>query len=97
MRKSLPPAALLLLGACTMGPNFTAPAPPPPQAGYAGDGAGRAALGQGPEQAWWTDFGSAELDALVERAIASNHSLAASRATLERARERINAARGRLL
>ncbi|HEX8058653.1 MAG TPA: efflux transporter outer membrane subunit [Novosphingobium sp.] len=97
MRKYLPLAALVLLGACTVGPNFTAPAAPPPQADYASDGAGRAALGEGPDRGWWTAFGSNELDALVDRAIANNHSLAASKATLERARERINAARGRTL
>ncbi len=89
--------SLLLLGACTMGPNFSAPAAPPPQAGYASDGGTRAALGEGPELTWWKAFGSADLDALVDRAIANNHSLAASKATLERARERINAARGRTL
>jgi NodT family efflux transporter outer membrane factor (OMF) lipoprotein len=97
MRKYLPLAALSLLGACTMGPNFTAPAAPPPRAGYASDGAGRAALGEGPGLAWWKAFGSSELDALVDRAIANNHSLAASKATLERARERIKAVRGRTL
>jgi len=102
MRKSLPftalpLAALGLLGACTVGPNFTPPAAPPPQAGYASDGAGRAALGEGPDRAWWKVFGSSDLDALVDRAIANNHSLAASKATLERARERIRAVRGKLL
>src|SRR3954470_7168908 len=97
MRNTLPLVTLALLGACTMGPNFTAPAAPPPQAGYASDGAGRAALGEGPELAWWKAFGSSELDALVDRAIANNHSLAASKATLERARQRINAVRGKML
>jgi NodT family efflux transporter outer membrane factor (OMF) lipoprotein len=97
MRNPLPLAALALLGACTVGPNFTAPAAPPPQAGYASDGAGRAALGEGPDLAWWKAFGSPELDSLVNRAIANNHSLAASKATLERAREQINAVRGRML
>lgn len=88
-------APALLLGACTMGPDFAPPAPPPPQAGYASDGAGRATLAQGPELQWWKAFGSEQLDALVERALASNQSLAASRATLERARERIAAVAGR--
>ena len=97
MRNILAPAAVVLLGACTVGPNFTAPAAPPPQAGYASDGGGRATLGEGPDLAWWKAFGSPELDALVNRAIANNHSLAASKATLERARERINAVRGRTL
>jgi NodT family efflux transporter outer membrane factor (OMF) lipoprotein len=97
MPKILPLAGLALLGACTAGPDFTRPAPPPPQAGYASDGAGRAIEGEGPAQAWWQAFGSAELDALVARAIAGNHSLAASMATLERAHEQIAAVRGRAL
>jgi NodT family efflux transporter outer membrane factor (OMF) lipoprotein len=97
MRNPILLAALALLGACTMGPDFAAPAPPPPQAGYAGSGAGRASLGQGPERAWWKAFASSELDGLVARAMASNHSLAASRATLERARQQIAAVRGRSL
>ena len=101
MRRYLALAAvtlpLALLGGCTVGPDFAAPAAPAPQQGYAGDGAGRAALGEGPQQAWWTAFGSPQLDALVARAIAANHSLAASRATLEKAREQIIAVRGRAL
>ena len=102
MRTPLPLAVLALLpltlsAACTMGPDFAVPAAPRPEAGYASNGSGRAALGEGPERAWWKAFGSSELDALVDRAIAGNHSLAASMATLERARERINAVRGRSL
>ena len=92
-----PLAALALLGACTVGPDHVAPAPPPPEAGYGADGGGRAILAEGPELAWWKAFGSAELDALVDRALAHNHSLAASRATLEDARQRIAAAAGRRL
>ena len=87
-------APLGLLAACTVGPNYVAPAPPPPQTGYASDGAGRAALGTGPELAWWTAFASPALDSLVATALAHNHTLAASRATLERAREHIRAVSG---
>jgi NodT family efflux transporter outer membrane factor (OMF) lipoprotein len=86
-----------LASACTVGPNFKAPAAPSVQAGYGDDGGGKAALGQGPELRWWTAFGSDPLDALVDRAILSNHSLEASRATLASARQRIAAVRGRSL
>ena len=88
---------LWLLGACTMGPDFEAPAPPPPQAGYADAGAARASLGEGAPREWWKAFGSPALDALVERALAHNQSLAASRATLTAAREQVLAANGRRL
>ena len=98
MPRSLKFAVLLapvgLLAACTVGPNYVAPAPPPPSAGYASDGSGRAVLGSGPELAWWTAFASPALDGLVETALAHNHSLAASKATLEKAREHIRAVSG---
>ena len=42
----------------------------------------RVVFGDGPEQRWWTAFGSPQLDALVDQAIAHNRSLAASNATL---------------
>lgn len=89
---------LLLAGGCsTVGPNFAPPAPPSSQAGYADDGGKRAALGEGPEAQWWKGFGSPQLDAFVARALTGNHSLAASRATLEQAHERIAAVAGRRL
>jgi len=91
-------APLLLLSACvTVGPDFEQPAAPGPEAGYGADGAGRAALGEGPGEEWWKQFQSADLDALVDRALERNHSLAASRQTLQAARERIAAMIGRTL
>lgn len=88
----------LLAGGCmTAGPDFTAPPAPSASAGYADDGGRRAVLNEGPEGQWWKVFGSAELDALVDRALVGNHSLAASRATLARARERIAAVAGKRL
>lgn len=90
-------SSLALLAACTTGPNFAAPAPPAPQAGYANVAPGRAELGKGPAARWWTAFRSPALDALVDRAIASNYSLAASNATLERARARLRSVAGQRL
>jgi NodT family efflux transporter outer membrane factor (OMF) lipoprotein len=88
-------SAALLPAGCTMGPNFSRPETPA-TAGYANLN-GRAALSEGPGLRWWEAFGSAELTGLVDRALANNHSLAASNATLERARERIAAVAGRRL
>jgi NodT family efflux transporter outer membrane factor (OMF) lipoprotein len=87
----------LLIGGCTVDPDFKTPAAPRPEAGYASDGGKRTALGEGPIETWWTAFGSPDLDALVARALSENHSLDASRATLEQARERIAAIAGRRL
>ena len=91
MRRLLPFVTLALLGGCTVGPNFAAPAPPPPEAGYASTGGGRVSLAEGPDLTWWKTFNSPELNALVDQALAHNHSLASSKATLEQARQRIAA------
>ena len=87
----------LMLGACKTGPNFAPPAPPAASAGYGASGAGRATLAEGPQGKWWEGFGSPELNALVERALANNPSLAASNATLEAARQRIREVAGHAL
>jgi NodT family efflux transporter outer membrane factor (OMF) lipoprotein len=89
-----------LLSACTVGPNFKGPATPASEgyaAGEAVKGAPAPAEGEGPVLRWWEAFNSPELNALVDRAIANNRSLAASNATLERARQRIAAVAGRRL
>ncbi|MBW8784732.1 MAG: efflux transporter outer membrane subunit [Novosphingobium sp.] len=85
------------LAACTVGPNFKAPAPPAPTAGYAPVATLRATFGEGPQLRWWETFGNPRLNALVERALAGNKSLEASNATLARARERIAAVAGQRL
>lgn len=90
-----------LLGGCTVGPKFERPSV------GATDGYAKIAKaprkapavvpGDGPGLRWWEDFHSPALTALVDRAIANNQSLAASNATLARARERIAAVAGRRL
>ncbi|HUD29733.1 MAG TPA: efflux transporter outer membrane subunit, partial [Novosphingobium sp.] len=87
---------LLAAGCTTVGPDYKAPGPLPEQVGYGGP-ARSATLGDGPDDQWWKAFASPQLDALVDRAIAGNHSLAASRATLERAQERVASVAGRRL
>ncbi len=89
--------AVFLLGACSAGRDFVAPAPPPAGSGYAGTPSDRAQLGNGPTGRWWEGFGSRDLDALVERALVNNQTLAASNATLEQARQQILAVAGRRL
>lgn len=96
LRKTATLLPLLLCAACTAGPNYAPPAPPSAEAGY-GATAARATLGEAARADWWTAFGNAELDALVAQALSGNHSLAASRATLEKARQQVAAAAGRQL
>jgi len=101
--KKLFPLALIAassLAACTVGPDFERPEPPAGDAYVAANeapaqaGGPAARQGEGPGPRWWAAFGSPELDALVDRAMAHNHSLAASDATLEQARQRIAAVAG---
>lgn len=97
----LPLLALGVAG-CTVGPDFHRPAAPkaatylaPDEAAATGGAGPRADYHAEPALRWWEAFGSAQLDALVDRAIANNQSLAASNATLERARQQIAAVAGR--
>lgn len=101
-RFSLAAPLLLLAGCASVGPDFHGPAPvggsyaPSPAA----PGAPVARLGEGPSAGaspWWSAFGSAQLDALVAKAMAGNRTLAASRATLAKANAHIRAVAGRQL
>ena len=87
------------LAGCTVGPDFARP-PAPAATGYQPAGEApppRVVFGDGPEQRWWTAFGSPQLDALVDQAIAHNRSLAASNATLAASRDEVRAIAGRRL
>jgi NodT family efflux transporter outer membrane factor (OMF) lipoprotein len=94
--------AAAALAGCTVGPDFQRPAGPAdtayqPAAGQPSGGAPRVVLGDGPDQRWWTAFGSAELNALVDRALINNRSLAASNATLAASLDEVRAITGRRL
>lgn len=88
-----------LLAGCTVGPDFTRPAAPAATAYQPANEPTSAAvaLGEGPAPRWWTAFGSPQLDALVDQALANNRSLAASNATLAAARDEVRALAGRRL
>jgi NodT family efflux transporter outer membrane factor (OMF) lipoprotein len=89
-------AFAFLLSACTAGPDFHPPAPPT-ATGYLGARETAAAnFGDGPSLRWWEAFGSPVLNRLVDQAMARNESLAASTATLGRARAEVAAAVGQL-
>jgi NodT family efflux transporter outer membrane factor (OMF) lipoprotein len=87
--------ALALLSGCTVGPDFQRPAPPTASAYIpAGEKPGAAAVtGEAPLR-WWSAFGSPDINALVDRALANNRNLAASNATLARARAQLAAVKG---
>ena len=95
------------LSGCAAGPNFHAPAPitdatytaaPQPVSTAQTEGAGGAAQRFVPAEslggAWWRTFGSADLDRLVEQALADSPTLAQARMKLEQAREDYRAQAG---
>ncbi|RAR51182.1 NodT family efflux transporter outer membrane factor (OMF) lipoprotein [Paraburkholderia unamae] len=98
---------LMMLAGCTMGPDFHTPAAPDatgwtregvPSATAAapgpGGGAQTFAAAEHAPHAWWTQFGSAALDDLVDQALRASPTLDAARAKLVEARENYNAQAG---
>jgi len=62
-------AAVMLLPACAVGPNYQEPNTPP---AVVQNAASSAFLAQDPEAAWWQEFEDPELDALERRALTAN-------------------------
>ena len=103
MNRILPAlSSFLLLGACTVGPDFVPPAANT-GASYTGPGdqplSGEQTLAPGkpPDGEWWKQFQSATLDGLIAAAQDKNRDISAARARLTEAREETNAAEGALL
>jgi NodT family efflux transporter outer membrane factor (OMF) lipoprotein len=92
-------AMAMLCAGCTLGPDFHRPLPPDAQSYVrepvtgtaAAQAAGGAAQtfkpGAEPPPRWWTGFGSASIDALVERAFEHNPTVDAAKAALRQAHE----------
>ena len=104
LRRTLPCAAWLLIGGCTVGPDFTRPAAPDvdrydhtrvtlPGAGE-GQPSQTLAAGSPPAAQWWHAFGSVPLNDTVELALQGSPTLQAANATLAAANESLSAARG---
>lgn len=100
-------AVSMALCSCAVGPTFKSPDPPQTQ-GYAagslpeqtavtdvsGGEAQHFELGHDLPGQWWTLFGSSQLDALVEHAMANYPDIAAQQAALREARDNVRAQRG---
>ncbi len=103
MRRCLAATLAMGLSGCMVGPDFKTPAFPTARA-YLGAAETPAASsdgpiaipGEGPALRWWEAFGSSELNRLVDQAMRHNQSLAASDATLGRARAQVAAVAGQL-
>jgi len=100
-------AAALMLSACASGPDLPKPGPIVSRhydegaerrlAAAPGPGAAPAiVLGASASRDWWRAFRSPKLDAVIARALAGNHDLAAADAALRRARDLVAVARGGL-
>ena len=91
-----------ILAGCAVGPNFHAPAAPTssgygpgdPTWGLSGQTLNRGAAA--PAE-WWRAFGSPELDAMVQEALAANPDLKSANAALRQIRELLAAQRSALL
>jgi NodT family efflux transporter outer membrane factor (OMF) lipoprotein len=93
--RGLAGAALALLAACAVGPNFHRPAPPA-ATGYTPEALPTETTGPAPQRflvggpvaaRWWTLFGSPDLDALEAEALSANPDLKSAEAALCQARE----------
>ena len=83
--------AALLTGCATVGPEFKAPAAPTVASfAMAGDAAPMIDTAAHPAGAWWTAFGSPQLDAVIAQALKDNPTLAEANATLERSQQDYN-------
>ncbi|VTU37257.1 efflux transporter outer membrane subunit [Variovorax sp. PBL-E5] len=100
-------ACVAALSGCAAGPDFQRPDPPPAQrytaehlqveTASAGDDATQhVRFGERPAADWWRLFGSDALDAVVQRALAGNRTLAAAASTLAQAQELAAAQAGTL-
>src|SRR5271155_2990527 len=108
IRRSALGALALVLAGCVVGPDFKAPTAPA-HAGFASAGdalpsATASAPGAGGEAQrfvdgldipgqWWTLFQSADLNALIERALKQNPTLESATAALRQANETVAAQR----
>ena len=103
-------AAMLLLSACAVGPDFQLPEPPAasgytpeaqPAAAVASGGVGgqsqKFLIGRDIPGEWWKVFHNKSLDGLIVQALEANPNLQAAQAALWQAKENLYAQTGKLL
>lgn len=90
-------ASAMVLGACTLGPDYQRPSVTVPSA-YKESGIWRPAQSEPRASGeWWRDYGDATLDALVARVALDNQNLAAAEASHRAAVAAVQSARAALL
>lgn len=85
-------ALAVLLGGCSIGDPYVAPAAPPPAAW-----SGASHTADWPTPDWWRRFGSPRLDALMQDAMRGNFDIAAAMARVRQAEAQVEIAGGALL
>lgn len=91
---------LLILSACSSGPDFKIPDPPKAEF-YTSKGDAvpltqRIVLGKRIENEWWSLFASDTLNDLIHQALENNYDLTSAKETLAQAEEAVKAVRGSL-
>ncbi|WP_353226581.1 TolC family protein [Novosphingobium sp.] len=85
--KRLAPGLVVMLAACTAGPDYRPPAPLPASQIRLQESLANGAVTPSPlPDTWWQLFNDAELDRLIARALANNTDLRIAAANLQRAR-----------
>jgi NodT family efflux transporter outer membrane factor (OMF) lipoprotein len=93
LRVLLVAGAVMLVGACTVGPNYVRPATPVPAA-YKEATPRDAAATTPIAGKWWEIYGDPTLDGLVSQVAVSNYSLAAAAARVREAQSLVQEAKG---
>ena len=86
------PAAALILGSCTVGPDFQAPDITGGRKWKESQTVANNCL----PDTWWELFNDRDLTRLIDRALAANHDLAAAKARMETARALVGVDRAKL-
>lgn len=86
----IPAAAVCLLAACTVGPDFQSPDPGVPGAFRGDDGASAASIADLP---WWKVYRDQNLQALIREGLANNQDLKIAATRVEQARQLANQTR----
>jgi NodT family efflux transporter outer membrane factor (OMF) lipoprotein len=85
--------AAVLLQACKVGPNYQRPQEPVPEHYSAAAGAPQLSGDQEPPSSWWREFHDAELDQLIDQAVAGNLNLKVAYLRIVEARVQVQSAR----
>src|SRR5690349_10597822 len=91
---TLPLACTLLLAACAGLPERERRPEPKPMSHYDSQRSLTAPAAAWPADKWWNVYGDAQLDTLIEEALASAPSLAIAQARLQRAQAQAQVAKG---